>query len=216
MKIYKENYFDINVLFQKGTDVLNNGFQYYNTTTQKQETIEIYDYYYHLKNFGFTWERAPLELKYEIILPADEKTLTKKITMGKNTRFKIKVDKSRMIYVTSNNNVVSLSSEWVKEIPIYFNIIKPRQVKDLRNIDSLDKETIRRNYNRKAINNSFYSITIKTTRTVIMAHGNFKVTYLGPVFAHKIVVSKYYHDNTHQNFKRFFRFVKPVMVMNSG
>ena len=61
-----------------------------------------------------------------------------------------------------------------------------------------------------------YSTTIKATRTVIMAHGNLKVSYLGPVFAHKIVVSKYYHDNTDKNFKRFFRFVKPVTVMNSS
>ena len=81
--------------------------------------------------------------------------------MGKNTKSKITVDKSRMIYVTNKNNVASLSSEWVKEIPIFFNINKPGQVKDLRNIDSLGKETIRRNYNRKARNNLFYSATIK-------------------------------------------------------
>ena len=146
------------------------------------------------------WEHAPLELKYEITLSADEKTLTKKITMGKNTRFKITVDESRMMYVTNSNNVASLSSEWVKEIPIYFNIIKPGQVKDLRNIDSLDKETIRRNHNREAIDNLFYSTTVKTTRTVIMAHRNFKVSCLGQVFAHNIVVRKYYHDNADKIF----------------
>ena len=33
LKVYKENYFDINVPFQKRTDVLINGFQYYDTTT---------------------------------------------------------------------------------------------------------------------------------------------------------------------------------------
>ena len=131
MKVYKETCFDTNVPFQKRTDVLISVFQYYDTTTQKQEAVEFYDYYYHLKNFGFMWEHAPLELKYEITLSADEKTLTKKITMGKNTRFKITVDESRMMYVTNSNNVASLSSEWVKEIPIYFNIIKPGQVKDL-------------------------------------------------------------------------------------
>ena len=49
-----------------------------------------------------------------------------------------------------------------------------------------------------------------------MAPGNFKVSYLGPVFAHKIVVSKYYHVNADKNFLRFFRFIKPVTVMNSG
>ena len=33
-----------------------------------------------------------------------------------------------------------------------------------------------------------------------MAQGNFKVTYLGPVYAYKIVVRKYYHDNADKNF----------------
>ena len=65
LKVYKVDHFDINVPFQKIRDVLINGFQYYDTNTQKQETIELYDYYYHLKNFGFMWEHAPLELKYE-------------------------------------------------------------------------------------------------------------------------------------------------------
>ena len=121
------------------------------------------------------WEHVPLELKYEITLSADEKNLTKKITMGKNTRLKIIVDKARMMYVTNRDNLASISSELVKEIPIYFDIIKPAQVKDLRNIDSLDKEKTRTNYNKKAISNLFYSTTTKTTRTVTMAHGNLKV-----------------------------------------
>ena len=55
MKVCKEDWFDITVPFQKRTDVLINGFEYYDTITQKQETIEFYDYYYHLKTFGFTW-----------------------------------------------------------------------------------------------------------------------------------------------------------------
>ena len=120
--------------------------------------------------------------------------------MGKNTRFKITVRESRMILVTNSNNVASLSSEWVKEIPIYFNTIKPGQVKDLRTIDSLDKETIIRNHKRKAMNNLFHSTTVQTTGTVIIAHRNFKVTYLGPVYAYKIVVRKYCHENADKNF----------------
>ena len=121
------------------------------------------------------WEHAPLELKYEITLSTDEKNLTKKITMGKNTRLKITVDKARMMYVTNRDNLASISSEMVREIPIYFDLIKPAQVKDLRNIDSLDKEKTRTNYNKKAISNLFYSTTTKTTRTVTMAHGNLQV-----------------------------------------
>ena len=71
LKIYKEGYFEIIVPFKKRTDVLINSFQYYDTTTQKQETIAFYVYYYHLKKIGFTWEHAPLEVKYEITLSAD-------------------------------------------------------------------------------------------------------------------------------------------------
>ena len=46
--MYSEDYFDITVPFVKGTEVIINGFKYYDTTTQKEETIEFYDYYYHL------------------------------------------------------------------------------------------------------------------------------------------------------------------------
>ena len=48
---------------------------------------------------------------------AEEKTLTKKIVMSKNTRFKIIEYESRMMYVTNSTNIVSLSSEWVIIIP---------------------------------------------------------------------------------------------------
>ena len=48
------------------------------------------------------------------------------------------------------------------------------------------------------------------------AHGNLKVSYLGQVFAHKKVVSKYYYDSPDKNFSRIFKFVKPVTVMKSG
>ena len=46
--MYSEDYFDITVPFVRGTEVLINGFKYYDTTTQKEETFEFYDYYYHL------------------------------------------------------------------------------------------------------------------------------------------------------------------------
>ena len=59
LKIYKEGYFDIIVPFKKRTEVLVSSFQYYDTTTQKQETIEFYNYYYHLKNFGFLGNMHP-------------------------------------------------------------------------------------------------------------------------------------------------------------
>lgn len=48
LKIYNENVLDITVPFKKRTDVLIDWFQYYDTITQKWETIEFYDYYDHL------------------------------------------------------------------------------------------------------------------------------------------------------------------------
>ena len=77
LKNYRENYFDITVPFVKRTDVLINGFKYYDTTTQKEEKVEFYNYHYHLKNFGFIWEHKQLQLKYEITLSSDEKTRKK-------------------------------------------------------------------------------------------------------------------------------------------
>ena len=54
LRIYNEESFDVTIPFKKRTHVLINGFQYYDTTAKKQETIEFYDYYDHLERFGFT------------------------------------------------------------------------------------------------------------------------------------------------------------------
>ena len=62
----------------------------------------------------------------------------------------------------------------------------------------------------------FYLTFIKTTRIVMTAHGNLKVSYLGQVFAHKKVVSKYYYDSPDKNFSRIFKFIKPVTVWFPG
>ena len=42
--------------FKKRSDLLRTGCTYFDTTTNKIETIEFYDYYNHLKDFGFKWE----------------------------------------------------------------------------------------------------------------------------------------------------------------
>ena len=51
---------------------------FFNTTTKKNENFLVYDYYKHLKDFGFEWENKKLEFKYTITLSSDEKKLTKK------------------------------------------------------------------------------------------------------------------------------------------
>ena len=54
---------------------------YFNTTEKKkkkkeQEDFLVYDYYEHLKKFGFTWEHKALGIKYGIrISNSDNKTL---------------------------------------------------------------------------------------------------------------------------------------------
>ena len=121
----------------KRTDALINGFKYYDTTTQKEETIEFYNYYNHLM-----WEHSPLEFKYEITLPSDEKTLTKKITVGKTSRRKLAIDESMILFVTRNNCCASVSSENVNNITQYFKV-RNGEIKDSRNITGLETEKFR-------------------------------------------------------------------------
>ena len=51
LRMYTKESFDITI--PKRTNILINSFQYYDTTTKKQETIAFYDYLYHLDKFGF-------------------------------------------------------------------------------------------------------------------------------------------------------------------
>ena len=68
---YKKNYL-IQLSFLK---VLTAGYTYFDTTTNKTETIKFSDYYNHLKDFGFKWENDLV--KYEITLSADQKQIEK-------------------------------------------------------------------------------------------------------------------------------------------
>ena len=74
---YKKDLFDLNSPFKKRSDVLTTDYTYFNTTTNKIETIEFYDYYNRLKDFGFTWKNDLV--KYEITLSTDQKQIEKKI-----------------------------------------------------------------------------------------------------------------------------------------
>ena len=86
----------------------------------KKKRIEFYDYYDHFKSFGFTWEHKPLQLKYKITLSSEEKTLTKKIMMTHLMRTKIANGKSRTWLANNNNNLLSISSEYIKKhLPLF-------------------------------------------------------------------------------------------------
>ena len=51
---------------------------FYNTKTKKNEEFSVYNYYKHLKDYGFDWENKNLTYKFTITLSKDEKKLTKK------------------------------------------------------------------------------------------------------------------------------------------
>ena len=104
LRIYNEESFDVTIPFKKRTDVSINGFQYYDTTTKKQETIEFYDYYAHREKFYFTWKNDQLEFEYSVKLSADKKRLIKKISLGKSTRRKLCVDESSMWGINLRSN----------------------------------------------------------------------------------------------------------------
>ena len=148
--------------FVKRTDVLINGFKYYDTITQKQETIEYYNYYNHLKRFGFTWEHSPLEFKYEITLSSDEKKMKKNITMDKITRRKLAIDESRILLVTRNNRLVSVSSEYVNNIIQYFKVceseIKDCATEEMRKFAQIEIRQVRKEKNLDGIINKTQQI----------------------------------------------------------
>ena len=73
--LYIKDLSDITTPFKKRSDVLTTSYSYFDTTTNKNETIEFYNYYNHLKNFGFNWEND--SVRYEITLSVDQKQIEK-------------------------------------------------------------------------------------------------------------------------------------------
>ena len=69
----KKDLYDITVTFKKRSDGLTTGNTHFDTTTNKIETIEFYDYYNHHKDFDFKSETNLV--KYEITLSADQKQI---------------------------------------------------------------------------------------------------------------------------------------------
>ena len=73
----EKDLFDITISFKKRSDVLTTGYTYFDTSVNKTETIEFYDYYNQLKDFGFKWEND--YIRYEINLSTDQKQIEQKI-----------------------------------------------------------------------------------------------------------------------------------------
>lgn len=46
--------------------------------------------------------------------------------------------------------------------------------------------------------------------------GKFKVHYHSASFVNKIIVNKYYHNNVHKNFAKYFTFEKQIRAMNKA
>ena len=67
---------------------------FFNHLTDKNEDFYVYDYFGHLKKFGFLWANTSLGLVYEITIVGNK--LIKRLTMSKNERKKIEMDESRV------------------------------------------------------------------------------------------------------------------------
>ena len=67
---------------------------FYNTKTEKNEDILLYNYYEHLKKFGLEWENTAIDFKFSLNLSKDEKKLIKQMTMSRETRLKLHIDES--------------------------------------------------------------------------------------------------------------------------
>ena len=87
------------------------------------------------------------------MLSDEKKNIDKKINNGTNNKVQNFSRHVQMFYANKQKNqVISVSSEYIKGTPNYFNINRPGQVKDLRNISALKREKLRRNFNQTATN----------------------------------------------------------------
>ena len=92
-----------------------------------------------------------------------------------------------------------------------FNIKKPGQVKDLRNVSGLDREKLRLQFNVKATNKSFLSPKI-CYGTVIHMLQKHRVGYPDTTWGN-LHVSQYYHD-TDNRFLKFYNYIKTIRGEN--
>ena len=114
--------------------------------------------------------------------------MQKKITMGKITRRKLATGESRILLVTWNNRLVSVSSEYVNNIIQYFKVCNSK-IKDShhrrnakiftnQNATGSERGKFRRDYNQRATNKYLYSTTNITRGTMIMAMGGYEAAHL--------------------------------------
>ena len=119
--------------------------------------------------------------------------LNKKMTVDRWTRYKLTLDDSRLYYCNLKYQVISVSSECIKQVPHFFNITSFGKINDLRNVSAIHKEKIRRDVIIKVINKWFYSTTQVYKSIVIMAQGNPAVNYPNWSFPNVLVAGVYYH-----------------------
>ena len=145
-------------------------------------------------------------------MSADEKILTKKLTISKLKRCRIALDESKIIYANIKNQVVTVSSEYIAKIRFYVHIKKPGQAKDLRNVSVLEREKLRRQSNVKAANKWFLLPKIYYGKFIHMLQ-NHRVGYIDTTRGN-LHVSQYYHDNVDKSFFKFYNYIKTVHFEN--
>ena len=142
----------------------------------------------------------------------DEKILTQKLTISKLKRRKIVVDEFRRSYTNLKNPVATACLEYIAQIPLYFNIKKPGQVKDLSNVSGLRRETLRRQFNVKAANKWFLLPKIYYGKVIHMLQ-NHLFGYIDTTRGN-LHVSQYYDDSVDKSFFKFYNYIKTIHRQN--
>ena len=110
-----------------------------------------------------------------------------------------------------NNNLLSISSEYIKNMYHYFKTYND-EITDLRNVSGLERERFRQHFNGNMVVNKYFHSTsnIYYRSTVIMAEGNYKVGHMLSSVADSdfIVVDRWYHEGAAKNVLKLFIFDK--------
>ena len=188
-------------------------FTYFNTTTENNENIVFYNYYEHLRKFGFEWENDKLDYKYTTKLSKDEKNLIKKMTMSKQVRCKICVGESRIWNMdTTNAKRKSFLTGFLYKEKHLLDYFKITNSKDLYPLTPAEKCRCIRYYPLKTHGSTaykeqdvFYSIFNLGETVMFHVFENMLIYYGRRI--QRLFVPKFYHNRNTENILKCLEYV---------
>ena len=190
-----------------------------NPSTNEKEVVEFYNYYLHLKKFGFEWEIPTLDFKYCVELSDDETKLIKKMTMSEIPRKRLFVNESR-IWNLRENTADKPSSMNTPRISILFGYMwedlhvesmlnLTGTSKNLASLDIIERNNFLRNYSRyshKGISEDMFYSTRQANK-VVLFHALSAQIILFTNRIWRVFVPKSYYDKKSQNFLQHVEYV---------